>query len=322
MEENEPKKIDQRQTNATPLRTFKSDVEDAIKGGASSAAIVIAEQKRREQTGGFNDAEKPRLNPFYKMAIAASSVLVLFGIIFLFARVLLPNKNPPANQFAPPKFITTEFEKEMPLDGINRLKLSDALSVEKNRTFIQAASILQLYYTKKVGQDKQNVSAGDFFGLLGVTAPSAFIRSLGADFMFGYHGYNGNQPFLILKTSSYDAAFAGMLNWEKKIVNELEPLFPAPPPAPPVLIVATTTVKLKNGKMAIATTTATSTPPVFVGMFSDAILRNKDARVVRDGSGKIIFLYSFIDPSTIVITTNETTLREITARLLSASLIR
>lgn len=322
MEENQPEKKVPTSSNASPLRTFKSDVEDAIKGGASSAAIIIAEQKRREQTGGFNDSEKPKLSPLYKIAIIASSVLVLTGIIFLFARVLLPDKNPTVKQFAPPKFISTEFEKEIPLDGANRFKLSDLLSVEKNRSFIEAASILQLYFTKKVGEEKQNVSATDFFTLLGVTAPSAFIRSLSDSFMFGYHGYNGNQPFLILKTNSYDSSFSGMLYWEKKMLSELEPLFPAPAPSPPVLIVATTTIKLKNGKTATATTTATSTPPVFVGAFSDAILRNKDSRVVRDGSGKIIFLYSFINPETIVITTNETTLRELTTRILSSSLVR
>jgi hypothetical protein len=66
----------------------------------------------------------------------------------------------------------------------------------------------------------------------------------------------------------------------------------------------------------------TSTPPVLAETFSDTILHNKDARVVKDENGKIIFLYSFINSETIVITTNETTLREITTRLVNASLVR
>ena len=43
--------------------------------------------------------------------------------------------------------------------------------------------------------------------------------------------------------------------------------------------------------------------------FRDVVSKNKDIRAVFDGTGRIIFLYSFLEKQSLLITTNEETLR-------------
>jgi hypothetical protein len=62
-----------------------------------------------------------------------------------------------------------------------------------------------------------------------------------------------------------------------------------------------------------ATTTATSTVSVAL-KFTDRIIENHDTRALETNLGDIVLLWTFLDRSTLVITTNEATLREILSR--------
>jgi|GEM_PF-1209759 len=76
-------------------------------------------------------------------------------------------------------------------------------------------------------------------------------------------------------------------------------------------------------------TSSTSTPvsievpqsPAINGLFIDRGVENHDARVVQDAKGNILLLWTFIDRSTLVITTNERTLREIISRISNSSVV-
>ena len=120
------------------------------------------------------------------------------------------------------------------------------------------------------------------------------------------------------------------------LVGGLTPLFkrippvralPMPPPAPEVLAgtstpglnAATTSPSAATTTEALATTTAPA--QVFQGNFIDQIVENRDARVLLDAEGNILMLWTFLDRSTIVVATNEATLREIISRLSQASVL-
>ncbi len=99
---------------------------------------------------------------------------------------------------------------------------------------------------------------------------------------------------------------------------------------------STTTPKLNAGKTA-STTTATSTlsasstpqteqlaEPYFTlrGTFQDRIVKNKDVREFVTSDGTILFLYSFIDNSKLVIAPDEDTLSAIISRLEKQAFVR
>ena len=65
-----------------------------------------------------------------------------------------------------------------------------------------------------------------------------------------------------------------------------------------------------------ATSTSTATPASLT--FADKIVENRDARVITNQVGDILLLWTFLDHGTILITTNDATLREIVSRASSA----
>ncbi len=301
------------------IRTFKSDVEDAIKGGVSGTTIVLAEQKKRQHE--VRDMrEKPPLSSFYVTSIIATIMLVLGGLVFFSLYFFIPKNKTEKPVLVAPKLIVAEFEKEINVDGIDRVKLVSILTTQRDSSFLQAGSILHTYFTKGTEAAKTNVTAKEFLRLLNTSAPAPLIRSLEDAFMYGFHGWGSNQPFLILKTSSYETSFSGMLEWEKSMTKELGPLFIIEEKKQ-IPLTGTSTPQSLGGK-GLATTSATTTKnETAPSQFFDVILKNKDARVLKNKDGSIIFLYSFIDNHTIVMTTNETTLKELIARLYTASLV-
>jgi hypothetical protein len=93
---------------------------------------------------------------------------------------------------------------------------------------------------------------------------------------------------------------------------------------------ATSTATSAPALAVSATSTASSTspeiPPVpyatISGRFEDRIVKNKDVREFRAADGKIVFLYSFIDQTKLVVTASEETLAEIISRLERQAFIR
>ncbi len=293
----------------SPLRTFKSDAENLIKEGISTASIVEAEQRRRQKSG-ISVAEGQSLSPVYKISIWVSVLLVILGIGLISTYFFkTKNKDTVAVAKVMPKIISVEFEKNISVDGTDRQKLLDLIDNQKIGNFIEARSIAQIHFIK-TNPDKslQDISANDWLKLLGVSAPSPFLRSINDNFLFGLAGFAGNQPFLILKTDSYETAFAGMLVWEKKMSEEIGPIF----------------LLKKKIETPVSTSTkiATSSPEIFVPIWRDFVIKNKDARVVRDNLGKTVMLYAFVNPERIVITTNETVFGEIVNRLQAGSIVR
>jgi hypothetical protein len=68
-----------------------------------------------------------------------------------------------------------------------------------------------------------------------------------------------------------------------------------------------------------STTAASSTPESAPGIidtaFKDRVVENRDARVIENAEGTILLLWTFLDRRTILITTNEATLREVISRM-------
>ncbi len=116
--------------------------------------------------------------------------------------------------------------------------------------------------------------------LLELLAPRmspSLVRSFDAPYMLGVYSFDRNAPFIILGTTDYATSYAGMLGWETDAVSDVGSLFNISPE-----------------------TFASSTP-----VFQDEAFRNEDLRVLKDGNGNTILLYSFLDKNTLLITSNE-----------------
>ena len=123
--------------------------------------------------------------------------------------------------------------------------------------------------------------------------------------MLGIPVLGKNHPFLVFKTSSFEYAFAIMLDWEETMHEVLSPLF------------VDKLSDIPARSTAHAQGSSTVPPPrIFIPrIFNDVIIRNNDTRILRDDRGDIALIYGFPRVDTIIVTTNENTFFEVFKRL-------
>lgn len=277
-------------------------MEEVLKEGEGSLAkIAIAEnEKRLRGDFDFEETEPPGRT---KLVVSVSVGLIVLGVGVLSALYFFRNANNPSSAISEPRpIIIADSEKSFDIKGLNRQQIISALVRERDEGAAKLASVSAIKLTEGKGQEARPIGAEEFMAKLQSRAPSELIRSLESDFMFGIHALSKNQPFLILKASYYQNAFAGMLAWEGNLREDIGPIFITPEP----------TVPAATSDEVLGKNTA----------FEDVVVKNRDARALRGADGKIIFLYSFPDKNTVVITTNADTLEQVAARLLAGKLVR
>lgn len=281
----------------TSVRTYRSDLADILKSKDSSmAGMVMAEEKKRNKSF-FKVATATKKN------IALSITSILFIAVGLSSVFLLyffkPSPLIKISDVVLKPIIYSEYQKELFLEKPSKLKISKLIQNEAADINIPLGSLIHLYFTQRKEITGNTTEAGkiladieQFMALIDTRIPGALLRFIEPNFMFGFHSSVGNKPFLILKTRSFENSFPEMLKWEENMVEDLRTVFIEDNP---VLSVS----RLREGKY----------------QFKDIVIKNKDARAILDGGGKILFIYAFADKNTIAITTNKTTLQEIFNRL-------
>jgi hypothetical protein len=299
------------QTTQAPIRrpivrTYKSDVEETIQTGhISSVNIAVAEhEKMRDRAiGNIAGENKSGIN---KNILILSIVLVLGGALAILIPYFLVQKQAapaPAKVETVPSgaFLAADVEEKINIKNINLNRFPTTLKERVDQSALTLGQIKNIYFTEGDGVNEKIITADKFLTLLGANVPPEISRTLRPEYMFGMYSYNGTQRFLILRVGSYDTTFAGMLSWEVTLWQDFKETF-----------------GLKSEDTASGTP-ATGTPASISGLevkkFEDASFDNKDDRVVRDSTGKIIFLYSIIDNNTVVIATSQNTMHEIISRM-------
>ncbi|PIR85748.1 hypothetical protein COU14_02740 [Candidatus Kaiserbacteria bacterium CG10_big_fil_rev_8_21_14_0_10_44_10] len=97
-------------------------------------------------------------------------------------------------------------------------------------------------------------------------------------------GTLGTEPFIVLRVTSFDTAFGGLLVAEDSLSQELAPLFGEP---------VTSTFDVSEDDSTVR--------PAY---FEDDVVRNHDVRVLRDEMEKERIVYGFVNQNTVIITTD------------------
>ena len=286
------------------IRTYKSDVEEAIQSShLSSINIALAENKRMMERIQTAEQIKGTEKKNYTILIL-SAVLVIGGILAFSVPYYLVNQQYAEEETTEIVFsgavITADSEEKIDVGGLNTNRIAVTLAERVEQSSIPLGSIKNFYLTEFQNQKEALINSEKFLSLTKMHQPADITRTLKPEYMFGMHNYNGSNRFLILKVGSYENAFTGMLTWEIDLWSDFKELF---------------------GLSSKETSNFTNSSGVFgseTKTFQDAIYGNKDTRVVKDSSGNVLLLYSIIDKNTIVITTSSDTLREIISRNIKA----
>ncbi len=207
---------------------------------------------------------------FVTVVLAASTLGVLASMYYL-----LPQSGSQVEILNPPTSI------EAPaLIGLPLPREAHALLSQLRESTTAASTRTEFYFTVKDedGNDRL-ANTTEIVTVLSNRLPAQLARSV-THIAFGSTG-NG-EPFVILKTTSFDSAFAGMLIWEESITTDLDPLF----------------VRKASGEA-----------------FLDSIINNRSTRLGRTASGEDAVVYSFIDRDTILISTTQSAISDLILRV-------
>ena len=287
-----------KETDSAPIRTFQSDIAHAIKNQNTSVAqIALAEARKREKV---ESAEKENsASSWRNIALIGLSIFLFVAALGVIGYLLWPSGNTQQAVVTGERpIILTDSSETLPIDNLNRDGLIDALQkkIAGNQQSLGTVSRIIPVETAAAG-GTQPVDAQKFMGLLAADIPDSLLRSFSPQFYLGVHVFKKNEPYLIMKVDSYQSAFAGMLDWEKRMPYDLADIF----------IAGSSRATTLNSKLD----------------FRDEVVSNRDARALIDSASlQTVLIYSFPDKNTMIITTNERTLQEISDRLAKASLIR
>ncbi len=333
-----------------PIRTYESDVASVLAQTHSSvASIALAEHKKHEDEDRIGDAprEKPSApsHAFTKIIMMIASLMLISGGAY--AGYYFYQQSPLAP--VTPRTLSSEQTSVIPSDTISVVPIDGQVPVtilSRIRDEIAKSqnpdTIKELVFSKADSAGgRVRISGPEMISLMDIDAPDTIVRTLVPEWMLGVYmdGEGQGHPFVVAQTTFFQNAFAGMLQWEQVMADDLKQYLRTPV-IPAVGQLQTYNASTSEATMldlmtesisASSTATTSPTEPVYAppsqisvirGGFQDRLVHNKDVRVFRTSTGETLFLYSFIDDQRLILTDSEATLAELLDRLDKKSSIR
>ncbi len=351
-------------SNLKPLRTYEGDVAEVMSRKRTSfTSMAIAESRKNEGNESIKaeaQEQAPSRHTSVKLLLILLSLIFvgggIVGAYYLYSKSPLAPAPTPVQQQAQPStsLIPADSRTTIAIDNLDPLKVLARIRTEVAKPQ-NPGSIREIIFTKATDGQTARVSGPEMLSTLDISAPDVLTRSLTAPWMLGIYADQSGQKnvFVVVTTNFFQNAFAGMLQWENVMADDLKQyLYSGPaldianvaqnviPLAQPATTTATSTSKVasttsktgslkKTGTASSTASIATTTPPQIIapyftlrGKFQDRIIKNKDVREFVTDSNQVLFLYSFLDNNKLAITVNEATLAEMINRLEKQAFVR
>ena len=286
------------------FHSFSTDAAQHIDTARESKFSALAKQADRERrTVTTTRSARPSVKP--SAVVATVFVVAGLGLIGATAYMFLARPGEIAIAPSVPTLIAADETKE--LEGVTGPELLRALRDAANEPLV-AGNVLVTYVSTASSSPKgipfrTPEPGGTLIKALPILAPDILLRNIRPESTVGViSAGDETRAFFILKVSSFERTFAGMLAWERDMRAGLSVLYPEYPNAP-----VDTSVEVGS-----------STPPVVAvapDSFVDAVVRNYDVRILRDAGGRSIMLYGYRDKETLIIARDEAAFLALVARL-------
>ncbi|MFH1472799.1 MAG: hypothetical protein ABIF06_00045 [bacterium] len=295
--QNTPTEPISEETKLSQIRTYQGDVAEAITNQKESLSSIQRGEVARKRTSGIDEGQHNTSRERLLLLILGIVVLVALGSFggWYSYKTYKEKTAPPLSKVLENQFLPSVEQTVLNLPSTSdRTSLIKSLK-EASDSPIGTGGIRHIVLYEDGGNISPPLTTQAFFTFLESRAPGSLVRSFSPLFMYGTLGGEVKSNFLIIRLTSFENAFAGMLSWEVNLADDIGPIFQ-------------TSVSLRN---------------ILPGsVFEDVATRNKDARVLKDSEGKVVILYSFFDNNTLIITDNLETLRTIISRLTAELLSR
>lgn len=291
-----------RDSSPSPMHTFSSDFADRIDTRGASTFSVLAAQSDAGQTV-VRTPKRTSMVPLF-----AGLALVVGGIGLAAGAFIFGNRSGDVPYVAGvPSLI--RFDESVEVEGEGARLAEEIVGVANGGVVNGNAVVTYVTAQQEDGGAILNTPApgGVLIAALGLPTPAILLRNLDRSSTVGVINAGGEtRPFLVLKATSYERTFAGMLAWEPTMARDLSLFFP------------------QNTSMLLpitASTTSSSTPPQTTApspmpFFVDIVIANHDARALRDSSGGTILVYGYHGKDILIIARNEAAFTALVNRLI------
>lgn len=295
-----PSKMDTAVDDVRALHTLKDDLQHVVREQKISLvrAVALEEEKRHHSPdidASLETQERSQKNTRYGLLIAA--ILFLIGSIAIGA-VLYVMAERTQKSAAPitAKVLFAENSAPLPIDNLAPADLRREIGNARLSTSLTLGAILEIIPVTETQVDGQAqirpVTFSQFLTAIGARPPGELARALSDMYFLGLHTVDENAPVLVIPVTSYERAFAAMLEWEKSLNADLSPIF-------------TPVASQKIGPDGLPTTR----------LFEDTVMRNYDVRALTDDNGQIQLYYSFPTRDVLIIAESPYSFSEILSRL-------
>lgn len=282
--------------NIKTIHTYSSDMADAVRQNEVSVIkIALAEQKKHEQEALYKKSEGTSVS---------KTILFLGGLIIIAVAVggiyyLVQKKKADSVVTEVATNIDTliSYDSQTFIDMTNTVSVTDVAGILQTEVAKggTAGSIKSLFLTHATTSKQEFLPLEDFLNIIKTTAPSSLTRSLDDSYMVGTYQSKDDEAtphlFFLLKTTDYNQSYAGMLAWEKTLLDDFFVIFH---------------IDVSGDRSTL-----------FEKSWKDIIIENKDARILYDTQGNPVLYYLFIDKNTFIITDSQDTIKEVSSRLLA-----
>lgn len=274
-----------------PVHTYREDLANIVNADKLSLSRIAMMQGVANQGSRVGESpRKPKTNWF----AIGSIILVILSITVVVAATLIINwQKAPVQEVTPKEryIILSEDRELLDMDKITKTEVTTSIKASLQE-FKEEDSVKEIIPISSAGGAPERISLQAFLDKTGAKLPEELKRNYYSGFFLGLHSEKGaTYPFLITFADSYDIAYAGMLEWEGSMRDDMSWLFDTRPR------VATTTLALN---------------------FKDRIILSNDVRSFEDATGRTAFFYTFLDSHTLLFAKSAGTVREVTDRLRQA----
>lgn len=266
------------------VHTLSDDISHEAEAGTPGTIRAIIDSEEGKEIEKENVKVGYTVNQLY-MIFGFIALVLSAGLIYYFIFFIAKN-NTTVNQF--PSSVKNIFlvdkTANIELANFSKTKILKIMKDEAEKVSLPEGKI----QTFNLLENNQIISLARFLQIIeaNISLPEGNIFS--HDFMYGVFKSEGNYPFFVFKVKNMKDAFTTMANWENKMLYDLGGIFG---------------YELNSDTQYLLTKD-----------FEDEIVKNKNARVLRDEFGSVVLMYVYIDDTTIVISNSAVIAGEIIER--------
>ncbi len=298
----------------SPLHTFKTDFSGKMgRERASKIAVLAAEgdaPRLKQRT------ERPSVS-VKTVAIGVGVILLIGGGAGIFFALKFRTATPQVpTVHGVPSLVFADSTKEIMGTGTELMRELNAAA----ETPLPDKNVLVTYVTDASATtspaDRIPLPGGSLIEALRLQAPTIILRNIEDASTVGViRAGSETRPFFILRVTSYERTFAGMLAWEETMPQQLRILYPAYQSSPFVSNTASTTAATSTIPKSQTVVVPKETAPAG---FVDEVASNHDVRILYDAQHRAILLYGYRDKNTLIIARDRAAFAALVDRLSSA----